>query len=182
MIIRSTKEPLLEIYADAEFEGTWNKETAQDDPYTARSRIGYHLQYAGVPVWWVSKMATEICLSTTEAEYVALSEALRTGIPMLQFLQELHQKGFIPLQRETAIHCKLFEDNDGALELAKVPKMRPRTKHINCKYHHFREFVQDPANHISIHPCASEDQLADWLTKMPSHDLFRKTRLLIQGW
>ena len=37
------------------------------------------------------------------------------------------------------VHCKLFEDNNGALELAKAPRYRPRTKHIAVKYHHFRE-------------------------------------------
>ena len=39
------------------------------------------------------------------------------------------------------MHCKLFEDNNGALELAKAPKIRPRTKHISIKYHHFRAYV-----------------------------------------
>jgi len=37
------------------------------------------------------------------------------------------------------IHCKVFEDNEGAIEIANVPKMRPRTKHLNIKYHHFCE-------------------------------------------
>jgi hypothetical protein len=32
------------------------------------------------------------------------------------------------------IHCKVFEDNAGAIEIANVPKMRPRTKHLNIKY------------------------------------------------
>jgi hypothetical protein len=40
------------------------------------------------------------------------------------------------------VHCKVFEDNEGAIEIAKVPKMRPRTKHLNIKYHHFREEVR----------------------------------------
>ena len=41
-----------------------------------------------------------------------------------------------------SIFCKAFEDNSGTLELAKSPKMRPHTKHINLAYHHFREHVR----------------------------------------
>ena len=41
------------------------------------------------------------------------------------------------------IRYTLFEDNKGAEELAKVPKNRPRTKHIATKYHHFREHVRN---------------------------------------
>jgi hypothetical protein len=40
------------------------------------------------------------------------------------------------------VFCKAFKDNSGALELAHLPKMRPQTKHINIKYHHFREHVR----------------------------------------
>jgi hypothetical protein len=38
-----------------------------------------------------------------------------------------------------ALYADLFADNTGASELAKAPKMPPRTKHIALKYHHFRE-------------------------------------------
>ena len=37
--------------------------------------------------------------------------------------------------------CSVFEDNKGALELAKTPRMRTRTKHIDIKHHDFRNFV-----------------------------------------
>ena len=37
--------------------------------------------------------------------------------------------------------CVVFEDNNGAIKLAKTPKMRPRTKHLSIKYHHFSSFV-----------------------------------------
>ncbi len=47
------------------------------------------------------------------------------------------------------VHCRIFEDNSGALEITKVPKMRPRTKHIKIKYHHFRDFVG--TGEISLH-------------------------------
>ena len=39
------------------------------------------------------------------------------------------------------IKCTLFEDNNEALELENASKIRPRTKHISIKYHHFRSHV-----------------------------------------
>ena len=41
-----------------------------------------------------------------------------------------------------SISYKVFEDNNGALEMANKPKFRPRTKHIGIKYHHFRDRVR----------------------------------------
>ncbi len=52
----------------------------------------------------------------------------------------------IKKKAKPVMRCKLFEDNSGANELAtrvKSPEMRPRTKHINIKYHHFRQQVQE---------------------------------------
>ena len=97
------------MYADAEFGGAWDRATARDDSETARSRIGYLIRYAGVPILWNYKMATEICLSVTEAEYISLSEALRSAIPMLQLLHECYARDLIPEPQATEVHCKVFE-------------------------------------------------------------------------
>jgi hypothetical protein len=35
------------------------------------------------------------------------------------------------------VHCNPFEDSSGAVEMVNIPKMHPRSKHINTKYHHF---------------------------------------------
>jgi hypothetical protein len=67
----------------------WDKDNADWDKDTARSRAGYIITYAGCPVYWQSKLITEIALSTTEAEYVAASEALRSVIPMIRLMDEL---------------------------------------------------------------------------------------------
>jgi hypothetical protein len=58
--------------------------------------------------------------------------------------------------------------------------MRPRTKHINVKYHHFRKYVSDGL--IKVLQVATEDQLADILTKNLNAKLFVKFRRLISGW
>jgi len=47
--------------------------------------------------------------------------------------------------------------------LAKVPKMRPRTRHINQKYHHFCEWVKGGI--IEVLPIDTLEQPADLLTK-----------------
>ena len=68
---------LLQCYADADYCGLWEKERATYDDTTARSRTGYIILLAGCPLVWASKLQDVISLGTTEAEYVALSTALR---------------------------------------------------------------------------------------------------------
>ena len=113
---------------------------------------------------WTSKLQTEIALSTVEAEYIALSQSLREVICMMQMAEEMKAKE-IPLvgDAQTTIMCNAFEDNTGALELAKVPKMRPRTKHINIKYHHFRAHVQSGT--VKVQHVSTDSQIADIFTK-----------------
>ena len=70
---------------------------------------------------------------------------------------------------------KVFEDNSGALELARLPKQRSRTKHINVCCHHFREHVRKGL--IKIFPVDRKDQIADALTKaLAQNDLQRHRR------
>ena len=98
----------------------------------------------------------------------------------MELLKELQSKniGFPP--SKPGIHCKVFEDNSGAIEIAKVPKMRPRTKHINVKYHHFREYIE--REDISIYYIPTEDQPADMMTKPLNNTLLAKHRYMIMGW
>jgi hypothetical protein len=78
------------------------------------------------------------------------------------------------------VHCTLFEDNSGALTLAKAPAMRPRTKHINIKYHHFRTHVADGT--IDIQAIRPKDHPADILTKPLTESVFVLHRHAIMGW
>ena len=132
-------------------------------------------------VLWASKLQTQVALSTTEAEYIALSQALRETILIMNLLKKMKEKGFYSDSVKPVVQCKAFEDNSGALELAKkVPKIRPRTKHINNVYHHFREHVR--TGEISIYAIATENQLADLLTKPLAQNLFQRLRKSIVGW
>jgi hypothetical protein len=64
----------------------------------------------------------------------------------------------------------VFEDNSGAVELAKVPKMQPRTKHIIPKYHNFRKYVSDGI--IQIVKVKTTEQLAAIFTENLPRYLF----------
>jgi hypothetical protein len=115
----------FEVYVDADFGGLWDKETAEHDSVTAKSRIGYVVMYGGCPIVWASTLQTEFALSATEVEYLALSTALRNTIPIMRMVREIKSHLGLPMQTVPTVRCKVFKDNSGAIELAKVPKMRP---------------------------------------------------------
>ncbi|KAL7476443.1 hypothetical protein ACHAW6_002308 [Cyclotella cf. meneghiniana] len=80
-------------------------------------------------------------LSTTEAEYIAMSMALRDVIPDMKLFDEMRGRNFLVLYIHPIVYCTVCEDISGAPELACLPKLCPQTKHINICYHHFREHV-----------------------------------------
>jgi Reverse transcriptase (RNA-dependent DNA polymerase) len=131
----------LECFSDADLAGNWNKDIATNDDSTARSRTRYIIRYAGCPLIWGSRLQTEIALSSTESEYIALSQSLREVIYIMDLIKELKQAGSHFNENNPEVKCKAFEDNNGALDMAIIHKLRPRTKHINVKYHHFRSAV-----------------------------------------
>jgi len=101
-----------------------------------------------------------------------MSQSLRDVLPIMFLIQEMKEKGFQVICTQPYVYCKVFEDNSGALELARLPKLRPRTKHINVCYHHFREHVRNGL--IKIFPVGTKDQTADVLTKaLPQNDFQR---------
>lgn len=171
----------FECYSDADFAGNWSEKYAVEDSSTARSRSGFVIFYAGCPIVWSSKLQTEIALSSTESEYIALSLALREVLPLQRFVKELHDSGFKMINTSMPqVHCKAFEDNSGALEMATVHKMRPRTKHLNIKYHHFREAVDN--GEVSVHRVSTQEQIADIFTKPLGLDTFEYLREKLMGW
>jgi hypothetical protein len=78
----------LNLYVDANFAGLWNHEDDQD-PVCAKSRTGYVITLGGCPTIWSSKLQTEIVLSTTEAKFITLSQAMRELIPTHRLLSEI---------------------------------------------------------------------------------------------
>lgn len=167
----------FECYCDADFSGNWNQHFAAADPSTSKSRSGWVIFYADCPIIWASKLQSQVALSTTEAEYIAMSMSLRDVIPVMNLVQEMKKNGFKVLCTNPHVYCKVFEDNSGALELARLPKLRPRTKHINVCYHHFREHVRKGL--IKIFPIDTDKQIADVFTKaLPQNSFIRHRKFL----
>jgi hypothetical protein len=168
----------VECYVNADFAGGWDKADS-GNPEAVLSRTGYVLMYANCPVLWCSKLQTEIALSTTEAEYIALSQSMREVIPFMTLLQEIDNI-FSTNTNKARFHCKVFEDNNSCISLATSEKFSPRTKHIALKYHHFRRYVTEKL--IEILPIDTKEQLADIFTKPLDEDLFLYLRGKQSGW
>jgi hypothetical protein len=98
----------------------------------------------------------------------------------MELLKEMKRFGYPIGTPQAKVHCRVFEDNSGALEMAKTHKFRPRTKHINVKLHHFRDYVH--RQEISIHHIGTKDQPADFLTKALNETEFTTHRYTVQGW
>lgn len=169
----------LEVFVNADFVGTWDpKDTGNRD--TARSWYSYIVRLFGCPILWKNALQTEIALSTIEAEYKGLSYSLRDVIPIIEMLKEIQDRGFPVTTSEADIHCRVFEDNSQAVEIAREQKYRPQTKHLNCKFHHFRGYCD--SWEISIHPISTTEQPADYLTKSLAYEQFEKLQKMIMGW
>jgi hypothetical protein len=110
----------LDCYVDADFAGTWSS-TTSEDPSSVKSCMGYVITFASYPVLWCSKLQTEIALSTTEAEYIALSQSARDLIPMCDLLQKLSVATKLIVGSIIA-HSTIFEDNKGCVDLPMLPK------------------------------------------------------------
>jgi len=177
--IRPMAQKGLECYVDASYLGDWDKTIAMDDPATAKSRGAFVIKYAGVPLYWQSKILTQIALSSSEAEYLALSAAARYVKSVMYLLEEINRK-VTKVYTTPTMKCTIFEDNTAAIEIARVPKVRPRTRHLNVAYHHFRNEVAN--GRIKIQAIGTDHQDADMLTKQCEQWRFERHRKNIMGW
>jgi hypothetical protein len=180
MIIQPSADLSLDLFVDADFAGLWGSEKP-DDSMSVKSRTGYIIMIGGTPVIWSSKLQTEIALSTCEAEYIALSTAMRTLLPLRELLQSL--AGSLNIQRDEVTKvCAVWEDNNAALKLANAqfPNMTPRTKHIAIKYHWFKEHIKE--GEIEVREIGTKVQKADIFTKGIAKKEFEEKRAMIMGW
>ena len=149
--------------------------------------------FMGCPLTWVSKLQTQIALSTMEAEYIALSQSMRDLIAIREVIQEIQT--FVIAGKcksvQFSAHSKAFtldkipqsivhEDNEACLKFANMPKMSPRTKHIALPYHFFRSKVEELG--IKVVAISTHDQLGDQFTKGLNEALFVKARKELMGW
>jgi len=110
----------FQCYCDSDFAGNWNKELAETDPSTAKSRSGWVVFYAACPIIWPSKLQSQVALSTTEAEYIAMSMARHDIIPLMEIIKEMREHEFDSVNTQPYVYCKVFEDNSGTLEHARL--------------------------------------------------------------
>lgn len=80
------------------------------------------------PITWNSKKQPTVALSSTESEYMAVTEGTKEAIWLRRLLGELDMQN---LQCSTVIHG----DNQGSLNLAQNPVYHGRMKHIEVRHH-----------------------------------------------
>ena len=133
-----------------------------------KSTSGYVFLLGGGAISWKSSKQNCVALSTAEAEYVALSAASQEAMWLQQLVSDLINQR---VQQTT-----ILENNQSTICLAKNPQVHGRTKHIDIKYHFVRDLVE--AKRIKLIYCASENMVADMLTKGLSIKQFEKLREL----
>lgn len=120
-----------------------------------RSCTGFVIKMSNGAISWSSKRQPIVALSSTEAEYIALSSTIREVIWLKQFQKEIDENH----STTTIVYC----DNQSTIKLAENDGYRPRTKHIDIRFHHLREHVENKIIKIDYLP--TQNMLADLLTK-----------------
>ena len=128
-----------------------------------RSVSGGLVMCGGACVSWFSRTQKCVTLSTTEAEYVALADVMKEVL----FLRQVW-RFMLP---DVGMPCiPVFEDNEGAVQLAQNPITNSNSKHIDVRHHFLRELVA--RKEIAITHVRSDLQHADFLTKAITQDSF----------
>ena len=137
---------LLSAYSDADFANCKD---------TRRSVSGYITFVFGSPISWMSKKQSLVTLSTTEAEYVALSKCVQELLYLRNILEELGFQNKEPIV--------VYEDNQSCIKISNNPELHGRTKHISTKYFFVQERIEK--HEFVIKYCPSKRMLADIFTK-----------------
>ena len=145
----------LFCYSDSDYAG---------NPDTRRSVTGFVLFVRNVPVCWRSKAQRIVTLSSTEAEWYALSEAVKEVIFVVQLIES------IGIQIQLPVIVRV--DNVGAVFMAKNITTTGRTKHVDIRTKYVNEYVEDGM--VKIIFVKTEDNLADCLTKNLGSSLHTK--------
>jgi hypothetical protein len=120
-----------------------------------RSYTGSTFILSGAAFSWESRKQRTVALSSTEAEYMALSDASKEAVFLIGYLKEL---GF-----QSLANVVVFNDNQGAGKLTENSVYHARSKHIDVRYHFIRDAVKK--HPIKILYLPTEKMIADVLTK-----------------
>ena len=137
-------------YSDSDYAG---------DVDSRRSMTGYVFTLGSSVVSWKATLQPTVTLSTTEAEYMALTEAAKEGIWLKGLVSDLG------LHHDQAV---IFCDSLSAICLAKDQVHHERTKHIDVRYHFLRS-----ESRIKVQKIPTADNPADMFTKPVPHSKFR---------
>lgn len=141
---------LLDGYTDADMAG---------DIDSRKSTSGFLMRLARGAISWQSKLQKCVALSTTEAEYIAATEACKDLLWLKEFLQELGLK-----QEKYVLYC----DSQSAIHLSKNSSFHSRTKHIDVRYHWIREALDKKL--LQLEKVHTDENGADMLTKSLPRD------------
>jgi hypothetical protein len=151
-VFEKKKNLELEVYSDSDFAG---------DLTTSKSTTGSLIKLAGAPILWKSQLQKEVTLSSTEAEYVALSETVREVCWLKNLLTELK-----PSTNKEIGKVKIFVDNQAAISLTEDHTNSRRSRHVSLRNHYCREKYEQGV--IGVEYINTTNQLADALTKPKS--------------
>src|SRR3982074_2975390 len=124
------------------------------DPQGRQSQTGYFLKLAGRAISWKSSAQKTVALSSTEAEYMALSDCSRQVVWIHTLMGELsYYLKPVPI-------CG---DNQGSIFIASNPVTEQRSKHIDIRFHFVRQVVEKKLTEIFF--IDGDKNPADLLTK-----------------
>ena len=156
-------------------DGIWKLEALSDIDFanhkdTRYSVYGYIIYFCGIPVVWKSKSMKSVVLSTTETEYVAVSEVVKEIKILSQMLSSMEIKA--PLS------IKVQVDNVGAIWLANISSVSERTKHVDLRAHFLRDMTKDQVIEINFVKSAEND--SDIMTKNQQRQnyMYAKSKLV----
>lgn len=152
---RQEKSAILTGYVDSDWGG---------DKCDRKSTSGYTFMIKDCVVSWSSKKQSTVALSSTEAEYIALSVAICEACWLRKLLCDLKINNIDPIV--------LFEDNQSAIRVAKNFDNSKRLKHIDIRYCFVNEKINN--NIIDVQYLDTENQIADVFTKPLSRVKFEK--------
>ena len=138
------------------------------DSTSQQSQTGYFIKMAKGLISWTSRAQKTIALSSTEAEYMTLSDCSCQVVWIHTLLGELryHMKA-IPICR----------DNQGSIFISSNPVTKKRSKHIDIRYHYIREVIS--RNLVEVYYIEGEENPADLLTKNLGIVKFQKFRAIL---
>ena len=184
LTFRPSTDWQVDCYCDADFCGLWGSEDP-NDPIVTKSRTGFVILLAGCPLFWKSTLQTETSVSTMMAEYVALSTAMRELLPLKRLVKTIAKVVTGDENVKITTKSDFFEDNNGALTVATMPRITPQSKFFAVKLHFFREHVKtqsNPSGEVHIQKVDTKDQLADIMTKGLVEALYEPLRDRLMGW